>query len=89
MERTSPLDFLPFKMTPGYFMVRREPMLQSIQRISAFSMARPRLVTRLKTLLDQFWTVMYWILASFNATSSTTAEWSVVVSNLGAVQPSM
>ena len=52
-------------------------------------MARPRLVTRLKTLDDQFWTVTYWIFAPLRATSSTTAEWSVAVSNFGAVQPSM
>ena len=38
-------------------------MLQSIHLISASSCARPRLVTRLKTLLAQFWTVMYWIFA--------------------------
>ena len=49
----------------------------------------PRLVTRLNTLLDQFWTVTYWILAPFMATSSTTALWRVLVVNFGAVQPSM
>ena len=38
---------------------------------------------------DQFWTVMYCILAFFSATSSTTALCRVVVSNLGAVQPSI
>ena len=70
-------------------MVRREPMLQSIQRTSASSSAMPRLVTRLKTLADQFWTVTYWIRAPLRATSSTTAEWRVAVSNFGAVQPSM
>ena len=40
-------------------------MLQSIHFTSASSCARPRLVTRLKTLFDQFWTVMYWIFAPF------------------------
>ncbi len=89
METTSPRAPSPFMTTPGYFMVSLDPMLQSIQRISAFSCATPRLVTRLKTLADQFWTVTYWILAPLSATSSTTAEWSVVVSNLGAVHPSM
>ena len=64
-------------------------MLQSIHLISASSWARPRLVTRLKTLADQFWTVMYWIFAPFRATSSTTALCSVAVENFGAVQPSM
>ena len=75
--------------TPGYFIVRREPMLQSIHFTSASSWARPRLVTRLKTLFDQFWTVMYWIFAPFIATNSTTALCSVAVLNFGAVQPSM
>src|SRR5256886_15098270 len=73
MERTSPRAFRPFRTTPGYFMVKREPILQSIHLISASSCASPRLVTKLKTLADQFWTVMYWILAPLSATSSTTA----------------
>ena len=73
----------PFRTTPGYFMVRREPMLQSIHFTSAPSSAMPRLVTRLKTLFDQFCTVMYWILAFFRATSSTTALCRVAVSNFG------
>ena len=64
-------------------------MLQSIHLISASSCATPRLVTRLKTLLLQFWTVTYWIFAPFMATSSTTALCRVAVSNFGAVQPSM
>ena len=58
-------------------------MLQSIHLISASSWARPRLVTRLKTLLAQFWTVMYWIFAPLRATSSTTALCSVAVENFG------
>jgi hypothetical protein len=70
-------------------MVSRLPILQSIHLISDSSCARPRLVTRLNTLEDQFCTVMYWIFAPFSATSSTTALWSVAVENLGAVQPSM
>src|SRR5690606_23634577 len=89
METTSPRARLPFRTTPGYFMVRRLPMLQSIHLISASSSATPRLVTRLKTLLAQFWTVMYWILAPLSASSSTTALWSAEVESLGAVQPSM
>ena len=63
MEMTSPRAFRPFRTTPGYFIVRRLPMLQSIHLTSASSCATPRLVTRLKTLLTQFWTVMYWIFA--------------------------
>ncbi len=62
-------------------------MLQSIHLISDSSCARPRLVTRLKTFDAQFWTVMYWILAPFMATSSTTALCRVAVENFGAVQP--
>lgn len=89
MEMTSPRARLPLSTTAGYFMVSPEPMLQSIQRISASSMASPRLVTMLKTLEDQFCTVTYWIFAPLRATSSTTAEWRVVVSNWGAVHPSM
>ncbi len=89
MEITSPRALRPFRTTPGYFIVRRLPMLQSIHFTSASSWARPRLVTRLKTLFDQFCTVMYWIFAPFIATSSTTALCSVAVSNFGAVQPSM
>ena len=38
MEMTSPRARSPFMTTPGYFIVRREPMLQSIQRTSASSM---------------------------------------------------
>src|ERR1700678_2084505 len=89
MERTSPRALRPFRTTPGYFIVRREPMLQSIHLTSASSWAMARLVTRLKTFADQFWTVTYWIFAPFIATSSTTAECSVAVSNFGAVRPSM
>src|SRR5439155_12813047 len=74
IERTSPRAFRPFRTTPGYFIVRREPMLQSIHLISASSWARPRFVTRLKTFADQFWTGMYWLLAPFSAPHSTTAE---------------
>ena len=70
-------------------MVSREPMLQSIHLISDASCASPRLVTRLKTLGDQFCTVMYWIFAPGIATSSTTALCKVAVLNFGAVQPSM
>src|ERR1041384_2182842 len=85
IESTSPRDFRPFNTTPGYFIVRREPMLQSIHFTSASSWASPRLVTRLNTFDDQFCTVMYWILAPFSATSSTTALCNVAVLNLGAV----
>src|SRR5207247_10516543 len=73
MERTSPRAFLPFMITPVYFIVIREPILQSIHLISASSWASPHFVTRLKTFDDQFCTVMYWILAPLSAIHSTTA----------------
>src|SRR5438045_6972376 len=82
IDSTSPRDFRPFKTTPGYFMVRREPILQSIHLISDSSCASPRLVTRLKTFADQFWTVMYWRFASGISISSISVLWMVVVLNL-------
>ena len=51
---TSPRDLRPFNTTPGYFIVSRDPILQSIHLISASSIANPRFVTRLKTFGDQF-----------------------------------
>src|SRR5580700_83746 len=60
---TSPRALRPFSTTLGYFIVKRDPMLQSIHLISASSIANPRFVTRLNTFADQFWTVTYWILA--------------------------
>ena len=39
MEMTSPRALRPFRTTPGYFMVSREPMLQSIHFTSASSCA--------------------------------------------------
>src|SRR5207247_10129855 len=77
IESTSPRDLRPFKTTPGYFMVNREPILQSIHLISDSSCASPRLVTRLKTFGDQFCTVMYWSFARFSAMSSTTGPCKV------------
>ncbi len=44
--------------TAGYFMVRRLPMLPSIHSMWPSVSTRARLVTRLKTLLDQFWMVV-------------------------------
>ena len=60
----------------GYFMVSFEPRLQSTHSTVASSYATARLVTRLKTLVDQFWTVVYRIRAPGLAISSTTAECS-------------
>ena len=42
----------------GYFMVRRLPMLPSIHSMWPSASTRARLVTRLKTLFDQFWMVV-------------------------------
>ena len=44
--------------TDGYFMVRRDPMLPSIHSMCPSASTRARLVTRLKTLEDQFWMVV-------------------------------
>src|SRR5947207_14118473 len=71
IDSTSPRDLRPFKTTPGYFMVSLEPILQSIHLISDSSWASPRLVTRLKTLGDQYCTVMYWSLAHLRPVGST------------------
>ena len=54
MEMTSPLARSPRRTTAGYFMVIPLPILQSTHLICASSSAIPRLVTRLKTLSDQF-----------------------------------
>src|SRR5260370_7808390 len=88
IESTSPRDLRPFKTTPGYFMVNREPILQSIHLISDSSCASPRLVTRLKTFADQFSTLLYCSFAPLSAISSTTALCKLSVLNFGAVQPS-
>src|ERR1700730_12106268 len=86
---TSPRALRPFNTTPGYFIVSLDPILQSIHLISASSIANLAGVGALNTLEDQFCTLTYWIFAPGSATSSTTAEWRVVVVNFGAVQPSM
>src|SRR6476469_9424367 len=58
MDSVSPLACSPRRKTAGYFMVTLEPMLPSIHSIVAPSAAVARLVTRLYTLLDQFWMVV-------------------------------
>src|SRR5581483_11274252 len=75
-ESTSPLACSPVMYTAGYFMVTFEPMLPSIHSIVAPSCATARLVTRLYTLFDQFWIVVYRTRAFFFTTISTTAECS-------------
>src|SRR5687767_3850355 len=55
---TSPLACGPVMYTAGYFIVTLEPMLPSTHSIVAPSCATARLVTRLYTLLDQFWMVV-------------------------------
>src|ERR687886_2077396 len=56
---TSPLACSPVMKTAGYFMVTLEPRLPSIHSIVAPSWHTARLVTRLYTLVDQFWMVVY------------------------------
>src|SRR5262245_10324834 len=75
-ESTSPLAGSPVMYTDGYFMVTFEPMLPSIHSIVAPSCATARLVTRLYTLFDQFWIVVYRQRAPFFTMISTTAECS-------------
>src|SRR5438034_11677361 len=73
---TSPLACSPVMYTDGYFMVTFEPMLPSIHSIVAPSWQTARLVTRLYTLFDQFWIVVYLHRAFFLTMISTTAECS-------------
>src|SRR3954447_14086627 len=58
IDRISPCASSPMRYTLGYFMVSFEPRLQSTHSTVAFSCAIARLVTRLKTFCDQFWTVV-------------------------------
>src|ERR671920_1560343 len=76
MDRVSPLACSPTRYTAGYFMVTLEPMLPSTHSMVAPSSQMARLVTRLYTLLDQFWMVVYRTRAPFFTMISTTAECS-------------
>src|SRR5947209_17377760 len=76
MDSVSPLACSPIRKTAGYFIVTLEPMLPSIHSMVAPSAAVARLVTRLYTLFDQFWMVVYRTRAFFLTTISTTAECS-------------
>src|SRR4029077_19639502 len=58
IERISPWLSGPSRWIGGYFIVSFEPRLQSTHSIVAFSCATARLVTRLKTFCDQFWTAV-------------------------------
>src|SRR6478735_7671101 len=88
IDSTSPLACSPTIQTAGYFIVTLEPMLPSIHSMVAPSCATARLVTRLYTLFDQFWMVVYRTRAFFLTTISTTAECSESLEYTGAVQPS-
>jgi hypothetical protein len=57
-------------------MVSLLPMLPSIHSMWPSASTRARLVTRLKTLFDQFWMVVYVTRADGLTTISTTAECS-------------
>src|ERR1700750_1186852 len=76
IDRTSPLARSPVMNTAGYFIVTLEPMLPSTHSMVAPSWATARLVTRLYTLFDQFWIVVYRQRAFFLTMISTTAECS-------------
>src|SRR5213078_1783762 len=72
MDSVSPLACSPSRKIAGYFMVTLEPMLPSTHSMVAPSAAVARLVTRLYTLFDQFWIVVYRHLAFFFTMISTT-----------------
>src|SRR3954469_8684122 len=76
IDSVSPLACSPIRYTAGYFIVTLEPMLPSIHSIVAPSSQVARLVTRLYTLFDQFWMVVYRHRAFFLTMISTTAECS-------------
>src|ERR1043165_6232591 len=58
-ESTSPCALGPVMTTAGYFIVSFDPRLPSIHSTVASVSARARFVTRLYTLGDQFWIVVY------------------------------
>src|SRR6478752_8612450 len=74
IERTSPFACSPVIHTAGYFIVTLDPMLPSTHSMVAPASALARLVTRLYTLFDQFWMVVYRTRAFFLTMISTTAE---------------
>src|SRR3954471_19306009 len=58
IDRISPWARSPMRYTDGYFIVSFEPRLQSTHSTVASVSAIARFVTRLKTFVDQFWTVV-------------------------------
>src|SRR5439155_3863753 len=58
IDRISPWARSPIRYTDGYFIVSFEPRLQSTHSTVASRSAIARLVTRLKTFVDQFCTVV-------------------------------
>src|SRR6266540_7026857 len=76
IERTSPCARSPISQIAGYFIVSFEPRFPSTHSMVAPSYATARFVTRLYTLFDQFWIVVYRQRASRFTMISTTAECS-------------
>ena len=76
IESTSPCAPSPMSQTAGYFIVTFEPRFPSTHSIVAPSYATARFVTRLYTLFDQFWIVVYRCRPPFLTMISTTAECS-------------
>src|SRR5262249_6078037 len=76
IDSTSPCAPGSSMYTLGYFCVILEPRLPSTHSIVALPYATARLVTRLYTLFDQFWIVVYRQRAFRCTMISTTAEWS-------------
>ena len=88
MDNVLPLAPSPKSTQFGYFIVNLEPKFPSTHSILPFSWTKVRLVTKLYTLLAQFWIVVYLTCASLCTIISTTAECSELVEYTGAVQPS-
>ena len=58
MDRVSPRACSPMRKQAGYFMVMAAPMLPSTHSMVPPSSTMARWVTRLRTLVDQFWMVV-------------------------------
>src|SRR4029450_4058087 len=88
IDSTSPFACSPMSSTAGDFIVTLGPGLPSTPSMVAPASALARLVTRLYTLFDQFWMVVYRQRAPFLTMISTTAECSESDGEIGGVAPS-
>src|SRR5690625_5325312 len=69
IEIVTPRAPSPRSKIDGYFIVNFEPIFPSIHSMSPFSSTVARFVTKLYTLFDQFWIVVYRQLRSEEHTS--------------------